>query len=63
MTHILLKQIEDISKDKNENKENSSIAKYLFKHFKEIDKISITKIARECKISPTKVTRFAEKLG
>ncbi|WP_342269258.1 MurR/RpiR family transcriptional regulator [Spiroplasma endosymbiont of Aspidapion aeneum] len=63
MKHELLKKIEDISIDEHVDKGTRDIAKFFLDNFRNIDKISITKVAEKCNTSPTKVTRLSERIG
>lgn len=47
----------------SDNHTDKLIAIYIFDNYKNSELININKIASNCKTSPTRVTRFAEKLG
>ena len=40
-----------------------AIARYIFQHRKEVKRISIHNLAKDCAVSSTAIVRFSQKLG
>lgn len=58
----LLKEIQQISENTKDN-EIKLIANYLLNNYNNSQNLNISKIAKECNTSPTKITRFANSLS
>ncbi|AKX34299.1 RpiR family transcriptional regulator [Spiroplasma litorale] len=62
MSIDLWKTIENI-KNTDKDEENIKISSYIINNINIISNLSITKIAKDCETSPTKITRYAHKIG
>ncbi|QEH61467.1 MurR/RpiR family transcriptional regulator [Spiroplasma chinense] len=62
LKHGLIKDIEDIYYD-DKSEDDKKIAAFLLENFKNKKVLNISVIAEKCNVSPTKVTRFSDKLG